>query len=229
MTLAAESVRKPDFLAASGAGAGVQPVSVGGRRGPHPPAGSPAAAAPLPAVPVPAPAHEPSVPVPVPVVFPGADAAARIATLERSLAEATSRVELAVERLRAVGQRLAAEARADALEIALVAARRIVEGELTTNPEAQLGFIRTALRRLGDARTVKVRLAPAQAAALAAADALATLEPATTARLEIVGDGTLAPGDCVLDGDLASVDGRLDTRFEELRRSILASLSEETP
>jgi flagellar assembly protein FliH len=176
-------------------------------------------------VPAPLPPAEPS--SPVLVVFPPLEAATSIAALERKLAETASRVELAVERLRAVGERVAAEARADAFEIALTAARRLVEAELTVNPEAQLGFIRSAVRRLGEARTITVRLAPQQATAFEAAAAGSALKAPSSARLDIVADATLAPGDCVVDGDLASIDGRLETRFAEIRRSIIAAIEED--
>lgn len=219
-------MRRPDFMSEVGLSDAVELAPfAGARSGAAPPSRPSSVAPPAPAVPIAVPSHEPS--APVPVVFPHADAAARITLLERTLAETTSRVDLAVERLRAVGERLAAEARADALEIALIAARRLLEGELTMNPEAQLGFIRAALRRLGEARSITVRLAPASAAALSGGGGVAALQAPTTAKLEIVGDPSLGPGDCVVDGDLASIDGRLDARFEELRRSVLASLQED--
>lgn len=172
--------------------------------------------------------------VPAAIVFPPVEASpAQAVVFERQVAEMGARVERAVERLRTTGERLAAEARADALEVALAVARRIVEAELTVNLEGQVTFIRTALRRLGESRTVTVRMAPAQAATLQGdvdrAGSEAGLRAATTARLDIVADPTLAPGDCVVDGDLASVDGRITTRLEEVRRAVLAAVGEEQP
>jgi flagellar biosynthesis/type III secretory pathway protein FliH len=161
------------------------------------------------------------------VVFPSIEAANSIAALERKLGETASRVELAVERLRAAGERLAAESRADAFEIALTAARRLVEAELTVNPEAQLGFIRSAIKRLGEARTITVRLAPKQAAALETSATGVGLQAPSSAHLDIVADASLSLGDCVVEGDLASIDGRLTTRFEEIRRSIIAAIGED--
>jgi flagellar biosynthesis/type III secretory pathway protein FliH len=212
-------LRTPGFLVASRAQAKVEEARFRGSP-------SDLSAAVWGGVPAPVPAPEPS--SPVLVVFPPIEAATSIGALERKLAETASRVELAVERLRAVGERLAAEARADAFEIALTAARRLVEAELTVNPEAQLGFIRSAVRRLGEARTITVRLAPQQATAFESTAAGAALKAApSSARLDIVADATLAPGDCVVDGDLASIDGRLETRFAEIRRSIIAAIGED--
>jgi flagellar biosynthesis/type III secretory pathway protein FliH len=218
----ASTLRVPSFLAA------IRPAPkavtlFGGSARPEPPAAEDAAAAPAPAPAPPAPE-----PVPAPVVFPPVETpAAAMAALERQMAETASRVELAVERLRAVSERLAAEARADALELAMAVARRLVEAELTTGVEAQVAFIRNAVKRLGDARPVVVRLPPAQAAKMREHAAALGDGAAAVARIEVVADASLERGDCVVEGELGSVDGRLSPRLEEVRRAILAELGEE--
>ena len=40
----------------------------------------------------------------------------------------------------------------------------------------------------------------------------------TAAEIEVRADASLSPGDCVVDADFGVIDGRLDTRFDELRR-----------
>src|SRR5687768_15617201 len=49
------------------------------------------------------------------------------AELERQAQEMTARMESSVARLRILSERLAAEARADAMEVALMVARRLIE------------------------------------------------------------------------------------------------------
>jgi hypothetical protein len=183
--------------------------------------------------------HVPPEPVPVPVrvdsersggmvaaavVFPPVAAAP-----VPGVAETAARVELAVERLRTLGEKLAAEARADALEVALAVARRIVETELTVNLDAQVAFIRTAIRRLGESRSFTLRLNPTQAARMESDGRSELVASAGAARIEIVPDASLALGDCLVDGDLGSIDGRLSSRFEEIRRTVLAALVEAQP
>lgn len=177
--------------------------------------------APPPPVVVEAPAPPPPPPPAPPIVLP---------LLEERVPD-FSKLAAAVEKLQLISDRLAAEARADALEVALMVARKIVEGELATNVDRMINLVRTAVRRLGESRRIVIRLAPADAEAFAAASTKASNEAlgAGTARVEIIADSTLERGDCLVDGDLVSVDGRLDTRFAELRRALSEGEHEEGP
>ncbi len=163
---------------------------------------------------------------------PGADRSSAPAAAD--LAETTrtaERLTAAVERLVLTSERLAAEARTDALEVAFLVARRILEAEVSTGIEPLLGLVRSALRKLGESRRIVIRLSPRDAAAVTAALAArgaATLA-AGSAQIEIVTDATLSGGDCVVEGDLGAVDGRLDTRLSELRRAIAAEVVEASP
>ncbi len=142
-------------------------------------------------------------------------------------AEAMQKVAHAVEVLRLQAERLAEQARADALEIGFRVAKRVLEAELSTSPDALFSLVRSALRRTGESRKVAVRVHPQDAAALAPALASGELGVAT-ATVEVVKDPTLSPGDCVVDTDFGKVDGRLETRLEELFRAA-AGAAEEGP
>lgn len=132
-----------------------------------------------------------------------------------------SRLEAAVDRLRNLSDRLAAEVRADAVEVAILLARKIVEDEITMNVDRLLGTVRSAVRRLGESRRITVRLCPEDAEALNAATNSNTTElGGGVARVEIIADASFGRADCVVEGDLGSVDARLDTRLNELRRAL---------
>lgn len=140
-----------------------------------------------------------------------------------------SRLEAAVDRLRMLSDRLAADVRADAVEVAIMLARKIVEGEITVNVDKLLGTVRSAVRRLGESRRITVRLCPEDAEAINAAIGNNTSELAAggVARIEVMAEPSFGRGDCVVDGDLGSVDARLDTRFGELRRALIDGAAEE--
>jgi flagellar assembly protein FliH len=138
--------------------------------------------------------------------------------------EFVERLALAVIELRRIGQQVAEQASADTLEMAILIARRIIEGELTAGPAAHHALIRSAIRRLGESRRIVVRLCPADAVALEQAGPASPLAGLTIARLEIRGDATLSPGDCIVEGEHGTVDGRLETRIEEVRRSLSRAL-----
>jgi flagellar assembly protein FliH len=140
-------------------------------------------------------------------------------------AEAFQKVAHAVEVLKLQGERLAEQARSDALEIGFMVARRILEAELSTSAEALFALVRGALKRAGDSRKVVVRVHPEDARLLegpAAAGALGV----TTATVEVSADSSLGRGDVLVDTDFGMVDGRLTTRFDELHRAATSALEE---
>ena len=138
----------------------------------------------------------------------------------------------AIEVLRATTERLAAEARTDALEIGFLVARRILEMELSASPEPLVNLVRSAVRRLGESRKISIRLSPADAQAIGAAvesRGPQAVAPASISKVEIVPDGSLGRGDCLVEGDLVTVDGRINARIEELRRVLDAGQAEGAP
>jgi flagellar assembly protein FliH len=156
-------------------------------------------------------------------------AEAAIAEAEKLASQFTERTAAAVDVLRATAERLAAEARTDALEIGFLVARRILDMELTASPEPLVNLVRSAVKRLGESRKISIHLSPADARAMSAvieergAQAVAS---ATIAKVDIVADGSLGRGDCLVEGDLVTVDGRIGARMEELRRALDAAAEE---
>ena len=140
-------------------------------------------------------------------------------------AEALQRVAPAIQVLRLSAERLAEQARNDALEIGFLVARRILEAELSTGPEALFALVKGALKRAGDSRLVRVRCHPSHVSALSGPAAAGQLG-VTTATVEVLGDPGLEPGDVMVDTDFGKVDGRLKTRLEELFRASASALEE---
>ncbi len=140
-------------------------------------------------------------------------------------AEALERVAHAVEILKLQAERLAEQARGDALEIGFMVARRILEAELSTGPEPLFALVRGALKRAGDSRKVVVRVHPGDVALLSGPAAAGELG-VSAAAIEIAGDPGLDRGDVLVDTDFGKVDGRLRTRLDELHRAASSALEE---
>jgi flagellar assembly protein FliH len=140
-------------------------------------------------------------------------------------AELLQRVGHAVDVLRLQSDRLAEQARSDALEIGFLVARRILETELQSSPEALFALVRGALKRAGESRRVAVRLHPDDVQAVEAAVASRDLVVGAAA-VEVTADAALDRGDVVVETDFGTVDGRLKTRFDELHRAARAALEE---
>ena len=143
--------------------------------------------------------------------------------------EAAERLSRAVNLLQHTSENLAAEMSATALEIAVLVARKILEAEVKADPELAQRLVKAAVRRLGDTHKVTIRLSPTDAE-IVRASASANEGLAATfgvAKVELIADTNLTPGDCIVDSDAASVDGRLGTRVEELRRVLESAIHEE--
>ncbi len=162
--------------------------------------------------PMPAPAETVPVPAPAATVPSAADAE-----------KTASRLAAALENLRTQTERLAEQARADALEIGFQVARRILTTELTTSPQPLFALVRSAVQRSGESRHLVVRLSPTDLSRIDAAGGLSAVGLAV-AQLELRADPSLSVGDCVVEADFGSVDGRLSTRLDALRRVVAKAI-----
>jgi flagellar assembly protein FliH len=143
-------------------------------------------------------------------------------------ARAIERLEQGVTLLRAQGERLAEQARSGALELAFMIARKILERELHTDPVALLGLIRSAITRAGEANQITIRLSVGDAAALQLAGHDLATEAFSLAKVSVVADPNLSAGDCIIETNLGTVDGRLSTRLAEMRETVETAIEQGT-
>jgi flagellar biosynthesis/type III secretory pathway protein FliH len=116
-------------------------------------------------------------------------------------------------------ERLAA-AEADAVELGLEVARRLLGRSLALDAGAVRGAAEGALAAVRGRRRATLRLHPAAAQALARESGpLAAL--AALPAVEVVADPALGPGDAVVETEAGAVDGRLEVRLEAMRRALL--------
>ena len=54
----------------------------------------------------------------------------------------------------------------------------------------------------------------------------ASMTPNPNVSARIRADATLSPGDCIVDGEHGTVDGRLSTRLDEVRRILSHALAQ---
>ncbi len=141
-------------------------------------------------------------------------------------ARAVERLELGVTLLRAQGERLAEQARSDALELAFMIARRILEREVHSDPVALLSLIRTAITRAGEANQITIRLSSVDADGLREAGHDLASPTFSLAKVSVVADPNLSAGDCIVETNLGTVDGRLSTRLAEMRETVEAAIEQ---
>ena len=151
-----------------------------------------------------------------------ARAAAEAEGLAVGRAEGLAVAAATMVRAAAVRDRWLAEARGEALDLALEVARRLLGRALAADPAVVRGAAAEALAAARGRRRLVLRLHPAAAAALhGEGTALAALAGVPSVALEA--DPSLEPGDAVVETEAGGVDGRLATRLESLRAALEAA------
>ena len=125
-------------------------------------------------------------------------------------------LRLAIEALRSQGEKLAEQARSDALELGILIARRILEQEITANLDGIFALIKSAIRRAGEEHVTKLRLHPEDVKHLQAS----AQSEFSLGKIELIADASLERGDVMVDTAQHTIDGRLSTRFDELVRQL---------
>ncbi|MGD9498214.1 MAG: FliH/SctL family protein [Armatimonadota bacterium] len=113
------------------------------------------------------------------------------------------------------------------VRIAVEVARRIVRRELTTDPGMIARTAEVALEQVTAASRITVRVHPLDAQVLQATISEIISAPDQAEIIEIVPDGTIDPGGCVVESDRGIVDARLRTQFEEMQARLLGELERE--
>ncbi len=141
--------------------------------------------------------------------------------------QAAARVQAEIERLAqsaaqlaALRPKLRAEAEADLVHLAIAVARRILNRELASDPQAITALVDAALAKLRAQEPCRIRVHPDHKAALAAGLASAG------ARIEVVGDPALSRGDAILETARGDLDASAETQLAEIERGLTDRLQQ---
>src|SRR5688572_22155682 len=105
------------------------------------------------------------------------------------------------------------------VHLALAIARRILQREVSLNPDLLLAMARVALERLGDSARVTVRLHPEDYAATGAAK----VSELAGSNVTIVADSRLSRGACRVESDMGLLDVGIDAQLQEVGRALLGT------
>jgi flagellar assembly protein FliH len=117
------------------------------------------------------------------------------------------------------GQRrkLRRDAETDLVKLAIAISRRVLRREISTDPDALRGLIKAALEKLEGREIERVRVNPADAAAVKQ-----HLEQAhMAARFEVVPEPRLERGAAVFETTRGSLDASVETQLDEIQRGLI--------
>lgn len=130
--------------------------------------------------------------------------------------EALARLTQAIEEMSKAKTRFRAEVEEDAVKLALVIARKVLNRELSSDPEALTGLARVALSKLNLRELQRVRVHPADAPAIEKMLGTAS----GPRRLEVIPDGTLERGGAIFETDRGMLDASVTTQLGEIERGL---------
>lgn len=142
--------------------------------------------------------------------------AAALQRMQQKLDPVLNGLNAMIAELASSRKRLRAEAEDDAMKLAIAIARRVLYRELSTDPEAILGLVKAAFGKLNARETHRLRVSPADAAAIQEHRAKLQLPPA----LEIASDGSLTPGSAIFETSRGDLDASVDTQLAEIDRGL---------
>lgn len=143
------------------------------------------------------------------------EAAGAQAAAERLTAPLAGLGQLARE-LGALRPRVRAEAELAVVQLAVAIARRVLHREISTDPEALAGLVKSACERLNARELNRLRVAPGGAAVLEEHRSRIGLPPG----LVIAADPALAPGSAIFETVRGEMDASVETQLEEIERGL---------
>jgi flagellar assembly protein FliH len=121
-----------------------------------------------------------------------------------------------IQELAALRRRCRADAEEDAVQLAIAVARRILHREISVDPEAILGLVRSAFDKIESREIHRLRVHPEDAALVRRHFE----NPANSRKIEILADPSLERGSAIFDTVRGSLDASASTQLQEIERGL---------
>lgn len=136
---------------------------------------------------------------------------------ERKIAEAESVLRQAYQ----AKEQLIQEAEPFVVSLSCAVAEKIIQKQLSVEPEIVLELARKTLSRKRESGTITLCVSPEQFAYVHAAREELSLAVDSQAELQIIPDSSVNDGGCVVRSALGSIDARIDTQLTEIKKALM--------
>jgi flagellar assembly protein FliH len=127
------------------------------------------------------------------------------------------RLTQTIEELTQVRAQMIYQTERQMVQLALAVARRVVQREVSLDPDLLIAMARVALERLGETAQVKVRLNPDDYEAAGAA----RVAQLAGSNVMILADAHLTRGGCRVESDMGIMDVGVEAQLQEIARALL--------
>jgi flagellar biosynthesis/type III secretory pathway protein FliH len=143
------------------------------------------------------------------------------AQLNAQIGDLRENLSKTIENISGLSQEITAKLEIEAVELALEIARKVVAREVSTDREIILSVTKNALSKLNSRTLASVHLHP---------DDLAYIQEHRGklnfhGSLELIEDGSITPGGCLIHTDAGDIDGRIESQFDEIVYGLLGDAS----
>ncbi|RJG22290.1 FliH/SctL family protein [Paenibacillus thiaminolyticus] len=136
---------------------------------------------------------------------------------ERKIAEAEAVLRQAYQ----AKEQLIQEAEPFVVSLSCAVAEKIIQKQLSVEPEIVLELARKTLSRKRESGTITLCVSPEQFAYVHAAREELSLVVDSQAELQIIPDSSVNDGGCVVRSALGSIDARIDTQLAEIKKALM--------
>lgn len=145
------------------------------------------------------------------------DAASEMRT---TLREAVDKAQHIIAAARQEAQDMIMDAERQIVELALAVSRKILAREIEENPMVVLPIVKAALEKVRDQEQIVVRVNPDDYDMVLQARRDLQMMVGREQALTIVADHTVGVGGCLIDTPCGTVDAKLDTQFDAIKKSL---------
>jgi type III secretion protein L len=117
-------------------------------------------------------------------------------------------------------ERMLAAAEKQIVELALLAARRIIQKELYTSPETIVAVVSPLIKRAQRSQNITIRVHPQDLPALETALPELSAEAELVCSVQVEPDETIERGGCVVTTDIGTFDARIEVQLDALARAL---------
>ncbi|MGG4034486.1 FliH/SctL family protein [Paenibacillus cisolokensis] len=136
---------------------------------------------------------------------------------EQAIASARELLETAYR----IRDQIIQEAEPFLVDLSCAIAEKIIDRQLTIEPEWSLDLIRKSLSRRREQGVITLCVAPERLAFVQAAREELTLAIDSQAELQILPDASVGDKGCVIRSAFGSIDARIDTQLAEIKRELI--------
>jgi flagellar assembly protein FliH len=126
------------------------------------------------------------------------------------------RVAQTLEELGTLRKTLMQQSERQMVQLALTLARRVVQREISLDPELIAAMAHVAIKKLGVSNPSTIRLHPDDYTVVARDG-----DRWSGSNVSVVPDASIARGGCMVESDFGNIDASLDRQFDEMARALL--------